>query len=163
MQTFLQWLQSEAAKISDSDIPGTSVAVQKNETVIGQIDDILIRKMFAMLKPLKDRLEKLIAAIELMSVKEDQADHDPKTCPRCKAIREVIRLTDQHKTLEDLFWGSVSSVLSDEALYSIGKAQASIGIRDGWKIVSVPGDAQGPTLIIVEHHVIPRKSDPRAN
>jgi len=136
----MNWLREELGKISDSEIKIPNTEIKPGEVLIGQIESMEVKKIYALRKRILLEINNLIESASsykaLDVIKESLSDnHDPATCKNCILQRQLKLLNKKKEMLDELFWTCVWFELSEDALIKIDKHD-SIGIRDNWQIVA---------------------------
>ncbi|HAO64975.1 TPA: hypothetical protein DCQ44_03275 [Candidatus Taylorbacteria bacterium] len=148
MFSFLNNVLADLKGISNADIKGPSEKARDGEGVVTTLKDIDLRKLFTLRTQLTEKLKALsVVAMKEASTHRGTADeHNVSTCPNCRNIQKMAPLAARIEGVNDLLWAGVRTELNETEIAEILQNGRSIGLRQGWKIVSIPHG--GATTII---------------
>ncbi|MEK7585122.1 MAG: hypothetical protein AAB455_01220 [Patescibacteria group bacterium] len=137
------WLRAELEKVSATAIKAPDKEIEEGETVIGTLDDLDTRKMFALRGIIGDVIDS--KKKELRHLMVDNPDHQlerhpSSTCQICSKVQTLTMLIEKVRLVDTLFWTGLKCELDDNGVAAYLKGGA-VAIRKGWKIVACKPDS----------------------
>ena len=151
-QKMIERLVAGVMAVEGGALKSPDSPVKRNEIVVGKVTDVELQKLFAFYGQTVDAFNTLAKKLRhsAKEAKENGADHDPATCPNCKAVAEAEVEQEFTEVVTGMLWVAVKESLSPE-----GKVLASrgggIGLRADWQIVVMPRDMHGMLAELAIH------------
>jgi hypothetical protein len=134
----LKRLQDGIAGIRPEDVVGPKETVAEGETVIGELTDPELQKLFTFHGQCIISYNKIIAEFrhQMKGHSLDQLrEHNLLSCPNCLAACKATIEEDFVEAVGGFFWAAVEASLTTVGQLKYVSDQKGIGIRQGWKIV----------------------------
>jgi len=136
----LGWLEKELNKLTETDLdrygPQREVDSMEDESIIGVIKSIECKKLWCIANRLKEEISELRQKHHREHIAGSPSKQD---CERVD--REEIILVSRCRAATDLFWCAVREKMK--------KVNPQIGVRKGWKLVSVPHEEEIPDITMI--------------
>ncbi len=142
MTSLLKRMIEGMEAIPKTKLVGSDNKVGTDEKVIGEVTDTNIRRLFHFSRILKSDIAKKLEEYK-NNIEIPTEPHDPSKCLKCQELMSLLDEKTFFDIVDKLFWAEVEKTFSPEQKVKQTESGGT-GLRDGWKIVTLPNPKSSP-------------------